>query len=370
MNSPQSLTAYTEAISRIDREISRLQDYNRFHYGNPFTTFYEAVFPPSEKQALRDDSLSEATIHQSDQVSVMYHQCLPHTPGEEYYGSAFMAGHDGRHSISFRYRDEAEASAYHLHSYIEIIYVQSGHMTEMIEGEQFCLKEKQICILNRNCRHRDLRSESEGITFFLGLRPSALDSLVLDGMKNTAIRKFLVNAMRHKQKVSHFRLTINAADAAYIENHIGSILLELMEKEAGYTQMISVHLLRILNAMGNAYESQVISMDSPIRAQLRYHVLMEYIEQNLAEVSLENLCETFHYQKDYYNRIIQKHTGKTFATYLQSLRLEKARHLLSSTNLSAGEIGWQIGYKNPSYFFRVFRETTGMTPLEYRRKNL
>ena len=359
-----------EAMSRILTELNHLKEHNRLHYGTSFTRFQDVEFAPSEKTALKSGNPTEATIHQSEQVSVMYHHCLPHFPEEEYQGYALMLGHDGKHSIAFRYQTEEEASAYHLHSYIEIIYVQSGYMSEMIEGEHFTLKEKQICILNRNCSHRDLRTESEGVTFFLGLRPSAFNSFVLDGLKKSAIREFMINALQHKQKVSHFQLSVNAVDATYIEKNIGGMLLELMDRETGYTQMISGYLLRILNAMGNAYESQIISRNSPLRKELKYHVLMDYIEQNLAEVNVDVLCREFHYQKDYYNRIIQRHTGLTFAAYLQSLRLEKAKNLLSSTDLSAGEIGWQVGYKNPSYFFQVFREKTGMTPLEYRKKNL
>lgn len=358
---------FTEAMEQIHSELERLNEYNQFHYGNPFTTFQEAVFPPSEKMAMMSGDLSETTIHQSEQVSVMYHQCFPSS--EEYQGYAYMLGHEGKHSIAFRFRDESEASAYHLHSYIEIIYVYRGWMTEMIEGERFCLKEKQICILNRNCRHRDLRSESEGITFFLGLRPSAFNTLLLNGLKKSAVREFLVSALRHKQKASHFQLTVNAEDASVIERNLGGLLDELLKKETGYTQMISVLLLRILNTMGNASESQLISSEIPFRKHLKYHALMEYIEQNLAEISIDNLCSTFHYQQDYYNRIIRRHTGLTFAAYVQKLRMEKAKHLLSSTDLSAGEIGWQVGYKNPGYFFRVFKEKTGMTPLEYRKKN-
>lgn len=361
---------YDEAVLKIQAELDYVKNRNRVRYGNPFTRFQEEVFPPSEKMAQRGGDLSEATIHQSEQISVMYHQCLPHLSEEEYKGYALMLGHDGKHSLAFRYQTEEEASAYHLHSYIEIIYVQSGSMSEMIEGEHFTIKERQICILNRNCSHRDLRTESEGVTFFLGLRPSAFGSFLLNGLKKSAVRDFMTAALQHKQKASHFQLSVNEADAAYIENNIGGMLLELMGRETGYAQMISVYLLRILNTMGNAYESQVISKSSPLRKQLKYHVLMDYIEQNLAEVNIEGLCREFHYQDDYYNRIIQKHTGLTFAAYLQSLRLEKAKELLSTTNLSAGEIGWQVGYKNPSYFFRIFREKTGMTPLEYRKKNL
>lgn len=46
--------------------------------------------------------------------------------------------------------------------------------------------------------------------------------------------------------------------------------------------------------------------------------------------------------------------------------MERAKHLLLSSNLSISEISFSIGYENPLYFSRLFRKYTGSSPTEFR----
>jgi transcriptional regulator GlxA family with amidase domain len=60
-------------------------------------------------------------------------------------------------------------------------------------------------------------------------------------------------------------------------------------------------------------------------------------------------------------------TGQSPSAYLKSRRLAAAMELLRSTNLAVGEIAWQVGLQDPSYFTSVFRQHTGLTPARYRQ---
>ena len=66
---------------------------------------------------------------------------------------------------------------------------------------------------------------------------------------------------------------------------------------------------------------------------------------NLPEVTLELLKARFHYQEDYYNRLIKKNTGFTFSAYLQHLKIEKAKELLRVTSLSVHRITYVCDQK-------------------------
>ena len=56
----------------------------------------------------------------------------------------------------------------------------------------------------------------------------------------------------------------------------------------------------------------------------------------------------------------------TLKQYLSGYRLEKAKKLLEQDYMKITEIAEKCGYANANYFSKVFREGTGMTPLEYR----
>ena len=57
----------------------------------------------------------------------------------------------------------------------------------------------------------------------------------------------------------------------------------------------------------------------------------------------------------------------TFSAYIKKVRITKAKELLIGTSLKLYEIAEKVGYSDPKYFSRVFKETTGMLPAEYRK---
>ncbi len=66
-------------------------------------------------------------------------------------------------------------------------------------------------------------------------------------------------------------------------------------------------------------------------------------------------------------RRFKQATGKSPLAYLQARRIANARELLSTANLSVGEVAWQVGLHDTSYFTSLFKRHLGLTPAQYRR---
>ena len=60
-------------------------------------------------------------------------------------------------------------------------------------------------------------------------------------------------------------------------------------------------------------------------------------------------------------------TGVTLIEYLQNLRVEEAKRLLESGQMPVDEISVEVSYEDPSFFRRLFKRCTGLTPSQYRR---
>jgi transcriptional regulator GlxA family with amidase domain len=60
-------------------------------------------------------------------------------------------------------------------------------------------------------------------------------------------------------------------------------------------------------------------------------------------------------------------TGLALIDYVQNLRIEEAKRLLEATDRPVDEIGFDIGYEDPSFFRRLFKRRTGVAPVQYRR---
>ena len=84
-------------------------------------------------------------------------------------------------------------------------------------------------------------------------------------------------------------------------------------------------------------------------------------------MTIQDLVNEFHYQEDYFNRLIKRKTGLTYSAYVQQIRLERAEHLLATTDKSIEEIANEIGYHNKGYFYKLFQEKYDETPASYRR---
>ena len=87
------------------------------------------------------------------------------------------------------------------------------------------------------------------------------------------------------------------------------------------------------------------------------------------EISLDEISNFVGLSKFYFTREFRRITGYSFVDYQKTVRCEKARVLLLSTDESIKEVGQKCGFENQSYFSRIFKEYSGLTPSEYRKKN-
>lgn len=96
--------------------------------------------------------------------------------------------------------------------------------------------------------------------------------------------------------------------------------------------------------------------------------MCRYIQDrvNDPELDLSRLSQEFHMTPQYISNIFKKQTGKTVKEYLSLLRLEKAKELLRTTDLSVRSIAQKIGYINEIGLIRLFKKYESMPPGEYR----
>lgn len=95
--------------------------------------------------------------------------------------------------------------------------------------------------------------------------------------------------------------------------------------------------------------------------------VQQWLQSNLgAPLSVAQMADTVQLSPRTLNRRFKRATGLTPLSYLQSLRIAGAKDLLRHSNLSVGEIAWQMGLQDVSYFSQLFRRHCGMSPLKYR----
>lgn len=97
----------------------------------------------------------------------------------------------------------------------------------------------------------------------------------------------------------------------------------------------------------------------------------DYIEQNLAdsELTVEQLSSVLNMSRVHLYKKMLSITGNTPSEFIRSIRLRYAERLLRESQLSVSEISYQVGFNNPRYFSKYFKEMYGEMPSHYKEKN-
>jgi transcriptional regulator GlxA family with amidase domain len=113
--------------------------------------------------------------------------------------------------------------------------------------------------------------------------------------------------------------------------------------------------------------SSVLDFFSELFASPKDLSFSEIIENNIfSAVQLEELAFLCNMSVSTFKRTFKKHYPSSPATYIRKKRIDRAQHLLQTTDLQIQEIGYQCGFNELSSFSHTFQKVTGASPSEYR----
>lgn len=127
-------------------------------------------------------------------------------------------------------------------------------------------------------------------------------------------------------------------------------------------------------AVNHAEMTSTIDTMKTVREQQTIVVIekaKQWIAQHYQEdLLMETVAEQVHLSPFYFSKMFKLHVGDTFIDYLTDIRIHKAKQFIEAGELSLKEICYEVGYKDPNYFSRVFKKITEMTPTEYKQQRI
>lgn len=159
-----------------------------------------------------------------------------------------------------------------------------------------------------------------------------------------------------------------------------NFLSEITKASAECKVQLSNQCMSLLVAAKNAESFQSAAMELIRDFCQKYHNekesrekdmmygIYEYVKSHFAEydMSIEKAAESLNVSTSMVREAVYQHTGKMYKDYLIYLRIEYAKELLLKEELAVAEICQRVGYGNVSYFIKLFKEMTGVTPAKYR----
>jgi AraC family transcriptional regulator len=118
-------------------------------------------------------------------------------------------------------------------------------------------------------------------------------------------------------------------------------------------------------------EKPELELESNLQPELcrKLRLASKYIDRNLRNrLTLAEIAAEIDLNPQYFARVFKKGVGQSPHQYILEKRIERAKDLLKTTDLSLVEIASQVGIATQSHFTTVFHSATGTTPREFREK--
>lgn len=168
--------------------------------------------------------------------------------------------------------------------------------------------------------------------------------------------------------LSWYRLLLRARKQRYLTNaETGDFTddHELFERAQTFSEMHEC-LLALLEKSAGARNEEGNTTSYVVQK------VTDYIADHCADqdLSIRVLADHVGLTPAYLSNLFKKETGITVGQYLLDMRIGRAKYLMKDPQKKIYEIADQVGYEDVDYFARVFKRATGMTPSEYRRKQL
>ena len=253
---------------------------------------------------------------------------------------------------NFRFAPNAMAFPLHWHDRLELLRILEGSLILTCTDHRSTLYPGDVALISPKILHSGTAGDAGVMYNVITFDPSVL----LNGTDPAAQYiaplcegKYIFEPLVQNRQITQRLDSIVAAHRQESENHPLQVIAELYD------------------LIGLLYKHCVIRQINALPAQKGFDQAVAYINDHYTEdISSASLSERFGYDESYFCRKFKKQTGLTVMKYIQILRIEKARKLLTETELSIQAISRQCGFADTAYFTNRFKSICHQTPTQLR----
>ena len=250
------------------------------------------------------------------------------------------------------YQYGANTTEPHWHSGAEIIFVVKGEVNVMFNNSRHCLKGGSMLFVPPKqlhcCSCTDEGAEKIVVGFTekclgkegigLSLPAEVVNYCIIESLESTQIPSLIKSFNEHCMNEGIYSSVLYAK----------AILLNIYAFLIEYWSGLGINLNRKMKSKGS-YE------------------IYEYIEKHfLEDLSPYTVARELNISYSCLAKSIKEFNGLSFTECVNQIRVENAKRLLALTKKSVTEIGLECGFSVTSYFIKIFRRVTSMTPKAYR----
>ena len=229
---------------------------------------------------------------------------------------------------------------YHNHDYYEIEYICHGSGIQIINGKPQNVTKGDVIIFRLSDVHKYYTNDTMDVV-------------------NICFRGDFLILFEKSEIATTTVLHIPESEQQEVEMLISLLHAESNAQRDLYTEAIH-HCFRlfVIFLERNGYRD--------CEENRRWNKFFTYLSMNYKTITLDEAAGEMHLNKNYFCRLFREKTGTTFVSYVNHLKITEAIQLLTSSDMPVNTIWMTVGFKQSKYFYKLFRQETGVTPQQFR----
>lgn len=245
----------------------------------------------------------------------------------------------------------------HFHKAVELIMVHEGEVACYIEDNEYVLGVDDVLLVNSSVIHQLVCKNYAKITY---IQVNINKYSELQTSYSRFLDKFLKNYTAEKYVIFHGESELSAI--------FNNIKREFEQKNFCYKDYIRAHIYALVAFMRR---NLLLSDASTLKDTKKLPELMpviQFIDENYhTKLSLESLGELINSDRFRLCKLFKAATQSTLFEYINFVRLTSAENMLIKSQKNVSEIAFECGFASVQYFNRVFKESRGYTPGQFKK---
>lgn len=348
-------------LDLIQKELFRLTELERFqkNYFNEHHSYHRF-----------------SAMDQDNKIMDEHFKSVGHTVAEENYVNTLGMSNENfelPESHFFNEMDDVRITKHprysfpvvHLHSFFELLFVFSGQCINIIDGKKRVFSKGDLCVIPPKVEHSIGVQDDDSIILNILVKTSTFDQAFTSLLKSKDILSVFFNEILYSNRF-HKYLIYHTGNDEILRELVLEMFKTCEEKGNYYFRIMNGYFTAFIGTLLQRHENHVEYPPGYFNKFDKTSQILNYIRANAKDITLNACAEKFHFSARYLSAILKKSTGKSLPQLINSARIETAKEILTYNQIALDVLADRLGYDDPSYFTKVFKKETGLTPSAYK----